>query len=86
MATVGYGDVYAVSFLGRMVSIVNALFGAFLISSLVAVIGQVFNLSENQKNAIADITNNKSAAKSVNLAIKYKLARRRYYHYQAHPE
>jgi len=47
MTTVGYGDVYAVSFFGRMISIVNALFGAFLISSLVAVIGQVFNMSEN---------------------------------------
>ena len=42
MTTVGYGDVFAVSPYGRMISILNALWGAFIISMLVASIGQIF--------------------------------------------
>ncbi len=44
MTTVGYGDVYAVSPFGRVISIINALWGAFIISMLVASIGKIFEL------------------------------------------
>lgn len=47
MTTVGYGDVFAVSPYGRMISILNALWGAFIISLLVASIGRIFELNEN---------------------------------------
>lgn len=47
MTTVGYGDVFAVSPFGRIISIINALWGAFVISMLVASIGQVFDLNDN---------------------------------------
>ena len=47
MTTVGYGDVFAVSTFGRIVSIINALWGAFIISLLVSSIGKIFELSEN---------------------------------------
>jgi len=46
MTTVGYGDVVAVSPFGRLISIVNALWGAFIISMLVAFIGKIFALNE----------------------------------------
>lgn len=36
MTTVGYGDVFAVSPFGRVISIINALWGAFIISLLVS--------------------------------------------------
>jgi hypothetical protein len=70
MTTVGYGDVFAVSPYGRMISILNALWGAFIISLLVASIGRIFELNENQKNAIAEITNSKRAAALVRAGIK----------------
>lgn len=47
MTTVGYGDVFAVSSFGRLVSIINALWGAFIISLLVSSIGKIFELSDN---------------------------------------
>jgi len=47
MTTVGYGDVFAVSPYGRLISIMNALWGAFIISLLVASIGRIFELNEN---------------------------------------
>jgi hypothetical protein len=70
MTTVGYGDVYAVSPYGRCISILNALWGAFIISLLIASIGKIFELNENQKSAIADITNSKRAAALVRAGIK----------------
>ena len=42
MTTVGYGDVFAISYFGRVVSIVNAIWGAFIISCLVASLSKVF--------------------------------------------
>lgn len=65
MTTVGYGDVFAVSTFGRIVSIINALWGAFIISLLVSSIGKIFDLSDNQKHAVSEITNARNAAKSV---------------------
>jgi len=76
MTTVGYGDVYAVSPFGRYISIINALWGAFIISMLVASIGKVFDMSENQKKAIVEITNRKKAGLSMKASIKYFIAKR----------
>lgn len=76
MTTVGYGDVYAVSPFGRCISIINALWGAFLISMLVASMGKIFELSDNQKRAIAEITNSKNAAKSLKASFFYYMAKK----------
>lgn len=78
MTTVGYGDVYAVSPFGRYISIINALWGAFIISMLVASIGKVFDMSESQKKAIVEITNRKKAAISLKASLKYYLAKTDY--------
>eukprot|EP00349_Pseudokeronopsis_sp_Brazil_P007586 CAMPEP_0202967452 /NCGR_PEP_ID=MMETSP1396-20130829/12292_1 /ASSEMBLY_ACC=CAM_ASM_000872 /TAXON_ID= /ORGANISM="Pseudokeronopsis sp., Strain Brazil" /LENGTH=247 /DNA_ID=CAMNT_0049692473 /DNA_START=937 /DNA_END=1680 /DNA_ORIENTATION=- len=71
MTTVGYGDVYAVSPFGRVISIMNALWGAFVISLLVGSISNIFELSDDQKHAIAEITNSKSAAASIRHSVQY---------------
>src|SRR5687768_9090916 len=71
MTTVGYGDVFAVSPYGKVISIINALWGAFVISALVASINEVFSLSENQQKAVAEITNSKQAAASIRASIQY---------------
>ena len=59
MTTVGYGDVYSISTFGRLISIGNALWGAFIISCLVASMGRIFDLSEQQKKAIQEINERK---------------------------
>ena len=78
MTTVGYGDVVAVSHYGRIISIINALWGAFIISMLVAFIGTVFALSESQKKALAEITNYRKAGSSIRASIQYYNAKRSY--------
>jgi hypothetical protein len=45
MTTVGYGDVTAVSPFGRCISIINAIWGALIISMLVGTIAKVFDMS-----------------------------------------
>jgi Ion channel len=46
MTTVGYGDIASVSVYGRLISMVNAIWGAFIISLLVASIGKIFELTD----------------------------------------
>ncbi len=44
MTTVGYGDTYAVSDFGRYVSILNAIWGQFILALMMALIGRMFEL------------------------------------------
>jgi hypothetical protein len=69
MTTVGYGDVFAVSPFGRVISIVNAFWGSFLISMLVGLIGGVFSLNDKEKMAVVEITKNKLVAASIRSSI-----------------
>lgn len=55
MTTVGYGDIAAISDFGRVISILNALWGAFIISLLVASIRRIFALNDGQLRAIQEI-------------------------------
>lgn len=71
MTTVGYGDVFAVSPFGRIISLVNALWGAFLISLLMGSISQIFHLTDNQKKAVVEISNSKCAAASIKSSVVY---------------
>ena len=86
MTTVGYGDVFAVSPFGRVISIINALWGAFIISLLVGSIQGIFNLSDNQKKAIAEISNSNQAASSLRSFVKYCNARVDYLKHSGIPE
>jgi hypothetical protein len=86
MTTVGYGDVFAVSPFGRIISIINALWGAFVISLLVGSIQGIFVLSDDQKRAVADITNFNQAANSIKCSIKYFNAKNNYVKNLEHPE
>jgi uncharacterized membrane protein len=75
MTTVGYGDVTAVSPFGKLISIINALYGAFIISLLMSIISKVFDMSDDQKSSVSDITNSKRAAASIKTFFKYIAAR-----------
>ncbi len=86
MTTVGYGDVFAVSPFGRVISIINALWGAFIISLLVGSIQGIFNLNDNQKKAIAEISNSNQAAASLRSFVKYCNARVDYLKHNGIPE
>jgi hypothetical protein len=65
MTTVGYGDIAAISDYGRVISILNALWGAFIISLLVASIGRIFELNDGQARAIQEIKEKEKKKKLV---------------------
>jgi hypothetical protein len=45
MTTVGFGDIFATTFFGRLVCITAAIWGAFLISLIIVSVAQIFNLN-----------------------------------------
>lgn len=51
MTTVGFGDFYPSSIIGRIIGIVSCFIGVFLISMLVVTITNLLNLSVYEKNA-----------------------------------
>jgi voltage-gated potassium channel len=48
LTTVGYGDIAPKTNAGKVVMVITALFGSFLISMLVLAVGKVFDLNQNQ--------------------------------------
>lgn len=50
MTTVGFGDYYPSSIIGRIIGIISCFNGVFLISMLVATITNVLNLSSHEQN------------------------------------
>ena len=44
MTTVGYGDIYPVTVFGRIIGVIAALWGTFVISLLIIVATEVFAL------------------------------------------
>lgn len=53
--TVGYGDIYPHTIGGQCVAIITAFWGTFLVSLLVLVVANVFDLSSSEKKSIAFI-------------------------------
>ena len=56
-----------------------AIWGAFLISLVVLVVAQVFDLKKQQKKAMCDIQVTRKATHSIALGIKFFLLKKRYY-------
>ena len=82
LTTVGYGDIAPGTIPGRVIAMITALWGAFLISLLVVTVSSVFDLSNNQKMALRHIRLTRTAAMTISRAIKYFLARKRYHKIQ----
>ena len=55
MTTVGYGDMYPVTLFGRIVGIIIALWGTFIISLLIIVATEIFALSVVEQKALHNI-------------------------------
>ena len=77
--TVGYGDVTPHTLVGKLLAIVTAMWGAFLISFTVVTLTNIFQLSQNQLKAHKHIVNSQSAARSISLALKYFWLKKKYY-------
>jgi undecaprenyl pyrophosphate phosphatase UppP len=79
ITTVGYGDIIAHSVNGKLMLMLGAIWGAFLISLIVLIVANVFALQKCQKKAMQDIHVTQKAAKSISIGIKYFLAKKQHY-------
>jgi voltage-gated potassium channel len=65
MATIGYGDIYPATNLGRLVAIFCAFWGAFAFSMLVVTLEKIFALTRYQEKAYQTINKSWGAARVV---------------------
>lgn len=79
LTTVGYGDISPCTMPGRLVAMITALWGAFLISMIVVITSSIFDLDSHQELALRHIRLTRKAATTISSAIKYFLARKRYH-------
>lgn len=77
--TVGYGDVVPHTAVGKILAIVSALWGTFLISISVIAMSHIFELNSNQMKAHKHIMHTHSAAKTISKSCKYMLLKKKYY-------
>jgi len=75
ITTVGYGDLVAFSYFGRVIIMMTAFWGAFLISLLIFSVGKIFELTRNQKKAMHHLFLTRKAASSITSAMRFFLAK-----------
>lgn len=78
ITTVGYGDVFAQSNPGRIVSILVAMSGAFLMALVVAIVTSQVELSNKQQLALTHVQLSKSAAETLQKIFQYFNVKKRY--------
>ena len=78
LTSVGYGDLYPSSFLGKIVGIILSLWGSFVLSLLVTIIQTIFELSSKESLAVQEIRLKRSAAKSILQALRFNVMKKNY--------
>lgn len=63
ITTVGYGDYYPVSFLAKIIAIITAFWGGFIISLLIVSVEGIFSLNAKQQKAFHNLLLIKKAAR-----------------------
>ena len=79
ITTVGYGDVSPKTTMGKVVTVMTAIWGTVLISLIVMVFIKFFDPNHKEHKAIKHIKMSRSAAKSINTSLKYFIAKKKYY-------
>ena len=78
MTTVGYGDMYPVTFFGRIIGVIAAFWGTFVISLLIIVATEVFSLKITEKKALHHLLQTRKAAMTVIGSMRYFISKQRY--------
>ena len=73
LTTVGFGDLVPFSPIGRIIISMTAFWGAFIISLVIVVAANLFNLSRNQRKAMNHLLLTRTAALSITAALRYNI-------------
>ena len=85
MATIGYGDIYPITFFGRIVIIISCIWGIFILSLFVVSLNNITQLTKEENKAYEDIsredkvksTLQRDAAKIIIILFKLNLSRKK---------
>ena len=78
MTTVGYGDMYPVTTFGRIIGVIAAFWGTFVISLLIIVAAEVFSLNLIEQKALHHLLQTRKAAQTITNSMKYFISKQRY--------
>ena len=78
MTTVGYGDMYPVTEFGRIIGVIAAFWGTFVISLLIIVAAEVFSLNLIERKALHHLLQTRKAAQTITNSMKYFISKQRY--------
>ena len=83
MSTVGFGDVFPVTYFGRTVSVFAFVIGAAILSLLIVKLQDVTMLNNSQKQVFEHVTLSKTAAAFIKAGVRFYLAKKK--HRPGHP-
>lgn len=73
LTSVGYGVLFPSTIMGKLIVIILSLWGAFVLSISVAVIRNMFELSEGEADAVKLIILNRAAANTILQALRFNM-------------
>lgn len=78
MTTVGYGDMYPVTLFGRIIGVICAFWGTFIISLLIIVAENILALKVQEEKALYHLLRTRKAAEAITSSMKYFMSKQRY--------
>lgn len=73
MTTVGYGDIYPLTWVGKFLMMFTALTGTFLISLTIVALNGTAKLGSNEEKGFHILLQQKTAAHSIASALQYRV-------------
>jgi hypothetical protein len=77
ICTVGFGDLVPFSQIGRVIIMITAIWGSFIMSLIIVVAANLFMLARSQKRAMHHLFLTTKAAYSITAALRYNLEKKK---------
>jgi hypothetical protein len=78
ISTLGYGELYPLTYFGRTISVFTYLVGAIVLSLVIVQLQSVSELNNNERQVFEHVSVSNSAAEFINSAIRFYVIRRKY--------
>ena len=78
ISTLGYGELYPLSYFGRTISVITYLIGAIILSLVIVELQNITDLSNNEKIVFEHVSVSKSAADLINSSIRFFIYKKKY--------
>lgn len=86
VTTVGYGDISAITFLGKLVTIAMAISGTFIMALVVSVVSSSFELDPWHQISVVHMQTSRQAQQTVRHALRYFMYKKAFYQLKAQSE